>query len=257
MKLRILYENLNMVAIDKPARFHSHSPEDCTIRISNHINCLKILRRQLDTYLYPAHRLDVATSGILLFAKNKEMASHLCHQFEHQLIQKYYLGVVRGSLPTRGLWEDPLKTEKGFTPAKTYFETLQTIELPIPNKRYQTTRLSLLHLKPITGKYHQIRRHSARAAHPIIGDSSHGDTKLNGSLKDQLKINQLMLRCSKIILKDPFTQESIQIKALHNGTWHKIFNLFNICPTYFFTTPDIKQDPHYHMGLFQNPLSII
>src|SRR4051812_35609183 len=99
MKFRILFQDEHFIAIEKPAGFHVHPPEDSTHRISNSHNCLRILRTQIDTYLYPVHRLDRATSGVLLFALQPESARKLSAMFSQREMKKKYFAVIRGWVP--------------------------------------------------------------------------------------------------------------------------------------------------------------
>ena len=90
-KLRVLFEDESFVAIDKPAGFSVHTPENPMVRISRHTNCLFLLRDQTGKYLYPVHRLDRATSGIVLYAFTKEAAA-LSKQFTEKTVKKNIRG---------------------------------------------------------------------------------------------------------------------------------------------------------------------
>src|SRR6185437_1970219 len=90
MQFRILYQDERLVAIEKPAGFHVHPPEDSRHRISSRVNCLHLLRKQIDRYLYPVHRIDGATSGTLIFALDSESARNIQEQFKSRIVSKVY-----------------------------------------------------------------------------------------------------------------------------------------------------------------------
>lgn len=236
MPLRILYQDDHYVAIDKPAGFQVHPPEDPTHTISNSINCLYLLRNQLKQYLYPVHRLDRATSGVLLFALKSESASALCRLFQDQKIQKVYYAVARGWTQAEGQIEHSL-SPKGTHHCNTtqlfsvtYYQRLEKLSLPIAIHKYSTSRFSLVRVIPRTGKKHQIRKHFSSSAHPLIGDTIYGDGKQNRIFRDHFGISNLLLKAYSIRFTHPFTHQSIKITSRWNKPWHQIFELFKICP---------------------------
>ena len=111
LSFRILYQDPHWVAIEKPAGFHVHPPEDSTHRIPAGLNCVQVLRKQLNTYLYPVHRLDRATSGVLIFALSSESARSLSQQFRDRSVRKVYYCVVRGWVEDGGVIDSPLRSE--------------------------------------------------------------------------------------------------------------------------------------------------
>ncbi|MEO5970933.1 MAG: pseudouridine synthase, partial [Bdellovibrionia bacterium] len=165
MSLRILYQDLSLVVVDKPAGFHVHPPEDMRHKIPNGINCLHLLSRQINTYLYPVHRLDRATSGVLVFALKPEVATALSKLFSERTIEKTYFTVVRGWVePGASTINYPLKEfnnsgEAVFRESVTHYEAIAWVELPTPVGKYSTARYSLVRVSPETGRMHQIRRH--------------------------------------------------------------------------------------------------
>src|SRR6478609_899000 len=120
MAFRILYQDQYLVAIDKPSGFHVHPPEDTAHRVSRNVNCLFLLRKQLDTYLYPVHRLDRATSGVLVFALQSDTARELARNFKQQEMKKTYFCVTRGWTPEQGTINQSLQAD---TEAKTPLES--------------------------------------------------------------------------------------------------------------------------------------
>jgi tRNA pseudouridine65 synthase len=226
MKLRVLYEDSNLIAIDKPARIHSCAPEDPRFsRIPKSQDAMKLLRDQLNTWVYPLHRLDRATSGVLLFAKNQAAAREYQALFTEGLLSKQYSCVVRGWSEAQGEITQELENGK---PASTKYETLARVELPFPNKRHSSSRFSFLRVTLDSGRRHQIRKHLRGISHPVIGDREHGDPVQNQIFEKDLGLPGLWLRaCS---LQTDGRLGSFQIRTRFPGNWHRVFDLFGICP---------------------------
>jgi tRNA pseudouridine65 synthase len=230
MQLRILYQDERIVAVDKPSGFHVHPPEDERHRIARGSNCLFLLRRQIGSYLYPVHRLDGATSGVLLFALDGEAAAALQQQFQNREITKIYFAMVRGWTDAEGRIESPLSGAESVT----HFTRIATTELPVAVGRYPSTRYSLVHVRPETGRMHQIRRHFEHLRHPLIGDSTYGDGPHNRFFKERIPGSSLFLKAHSIAFTHPSTRKMIRLKAPWNHVWHQAFEMFGVCP---FTPP--------------------
>ncbi|MEM6344483.1 MAG: pseudouridine synthase [Bacteroidota bacterium] len=197
----VLYEDERLIAINKPSGILVHRT-----RISeDKIFVLQLLRDQIGQKVFPVHRLDRATSGILLFAKDSETASWLGRQFQDQQLDKTYLAVVRGYLPLRGTIDYALTNRSPQEPQKaiTHYQRLQQCELPVAIGRYDTARYSLIQAKPETGRFHQIRRHFSHLRHPIIGDKKHGDVKHNNYWRDHWEIARLLLHAQSLSFFHP------------------------------------------------------
>ena len=182
--LEILYQDDVLVAVNKPAGMLVHRSW-----LDRHETqfVMQTLRDQIGQLVYPIHRLDRPTSGVLLFALNSEIANLLCQQFQQKQTEKQYLAVVRGYVTGHGKIDYPLKIQldkiadkfsqqdKAPQSAVTFYEGLQTVEMPYGVGRYATSRYSLVRLVPKTGHKHQLRRHMKHIFHPILGDTQYGD----------------------------------------------------------------------------------
>lgn len=229
MNFSIVYQDDRVVVMDKPSGFHVHPPENCPEKVPRNKIVLHQLRDQIGHWVYPVHRLDVATSGLLMFALDSEAAGLLCRQFQKQEIKKTYWAVVRGYMPDQGLIDRPLELDSTgeLVPCLTDYETLKKIELPFSvGKKYQSSRYSWLKVSPRTGRFHQIRRHMNRIAHPVIGDTDHGDSHHNRFFREDLNISGLCLRAQEIETEWPWTPGSIRITAAVPGKWLKISQVF-------------------------------
>jgi tRNA pseudouridine65 synthase len=228
MKFRILFQDSHLVVVDKPAGIHVHPPEDQRERISKSSNGLAILRNQLNQYIYPVHRLDRATSGVLIYALSSEASRNLQLQFQNHEIQKNYLALARGTLTHSHTIDRPLQPSE---PAITRIDPLWTGDLPFSiRKEFTHTRFSWILARPTTGRFHQIRRHLAFESHPLLGDSMHGDTKLNRAFREYTGMKTLTLKAYQIGFRHPFTHEWLSLQSKWGKDWLKLFDLFQFCP---------------------------
>jgi len=207
----ILFEDESLIAINKPTGILVHRT-----RISeDKIFVLQLLRKQINQRVYPIHRLDRATSGVLIFGKNKEGASLLSEQFRAKKVEKQYLGIVRGYVEEEGTIDYPLAKEK-WLPKKeaiSHYRKLNQTEIQEPIGRYQTARYSLVEVRLETGRRHQIRRHFSHLRHPIIGDKKHGDVKHNSYWRDNFDISRMLLHAQHLQFNHPKTGKNHLIYA--------------------------------------------
>lgn len=214
--LPIIYQDEWLIAINKPASLLVHRS-----MIDKHEKyfAMQMLRDQIGQYVYPVHRLDKPTSGVLLFALNTEIAQALGKQFTDGSIKKSYHAIVRGFCDAQGCIDYVLKEEldkitdkkaqqnKAAQPAITDYQCLAKVELSYPVGRYLTARYSLLHIVPKTGRKHQIRHHMKHVFHPIIGDTTHGDGKHNRLFRSILNSHQLLLAATGLSFIHPVRQK--------------------------------------------------
>ncbi|WP_309496714.1 tRNA pseudouridine(65) synthase TruC [Sulfurovum sp.] len=234
--LEILYKDDYLVAINKPSGLLVHkSPIDKReTRFA-----LQEVRNQIGQYVYPIHRLDKPTSGVLLFALSKEVAQVMSNAFRANEVKKEYLAIVRGYTEVGATIDYPLKQmldtkeEKrlGITKeeqdAQTSYERLGTIELPFPVSRYPVARYSLVRLKPLTGRKHQLRRHMKHIFHPIIGDTKHGRGEHNKLFREKFDMHRLLLHAHMIYFVHPVSKETIEIQAPFDNVFIKLFKNFS------------------------------
>lgn len=214
MPLDILFEDEYLVIIDKPAGLLVHRTR---LAFGEEENALSQLRDQIDSWVSPVHRLDRATSGSLLFAKNSEILPLLKAQFMDRSVEKTYLTIVRG-IPAEkeNLIDHPLTSERSgkLQEAQTRYKVIGESEIPFNSTgRYPTSRYSFLKLDLMTGRTHQIRRHLAHIRHYIIGDRSHGDNKQNIFFQKQFGLENLLLHAFELKFIHPVTQREIRLQA--------------------------------------------
>lgn len=207
----ILYEDQDVVAINKPPGLLVHR----TGISEDRVFVLQLLRNQLRQRIWPIHRLDRGTSGVLLFGKTQEAAAAVSALWRDHAVDKEYLAIVRGHLCDEDSIDYPLLSEKGeMQEALTHFRTLDRSVYPVPiGLRYPTARYSLLALRPTTGRMHQLRRHLAHLRHPIIGDKRHGDCKHNRYFTDTLALPRMLLHAQQLSLPLPGQSAPVSITA--------------------------------------------
>ncbi len=210
--LSIIYQDEYIVAINKPNGLLVHRTR---IAEENKTFALQLIRDQIGKRVYPLHRLDRPTSGVLLFGLSKEAAQKLMPVFEDRGVAKTYLAIVRGYVEEAEEIEYALKEEKYKEPqyALTHYTRLATVELTIPVGRYQTARYSLVEARPVTGRMHQIRKHFAHICHYIIGDKKHGDWRHNQLFAREFNTPYLLLHAYSVEFIHPFTEKLIRIEA--------------------------------------------
>ena len=226
MSLEILYEDESIVAINKP---HGLLVHRSSIARDTSEFALQLLRDQLGKTVYPAHRLDRKTGGVLLFSLNKETDQYLQKSFQEHQIDKKYLAVLRGFAPEEGVIDYPLKKENGtLQDAQTSFRLLAKSELDIPFGKFPTSRYSLVEANPLTGRMHQLRRHFAHIFYPIIGDRPHGCNKQNKFWKENYQMDTMLLHASEVTFKHPLSGETIHVTAPVQSDFQKVLGILNI-----------------------------
>jgi tRNA pseudouridine65 synthase len=229
LRISIKKENPSWVVVDKPSKFHTHPPEDKTLRINPRFNALGILERQLGQALYPMHRLDRAASGLLLYSRDRARNSDLQKQFTDGDVNKTYFVIARGELREPAVFDEPLKRESGdLASAVTRATPCFAFTLPIAHPRGGERRFTAVKVEIDTGRFHQIRRHFAQAGLPLIGDSRHGDKKLNREVAALTGCNTLFLRCMYLEFKDG--EETVKVHARWSKEWHRMFEHAGACP---------------------------
>jgi tRNA pseudouridine65 synthase len=184
------------------------------------------LRNQIGQFVYPCHRIDRKTSGVLLFALDSEVNALMHKQFAEGRVKKKYLAIVRGYTDDSGWIDYPLTNEKGKAQeALTGYRTLKRAELDISSGNFKTSRYSLVEAYPQTGRLHQIRKHFAHILHPIIGDRPHGCNKQNKLFKDRFEMTSMMLHAAEIVFNHPVTKKEVTIQAGIHSEFSRMLKL--------------------------------
>ncbi|WP_448564429.1 tRNA pseudouridine(65) synthase TruC [Thalassotalea ganghwensis] len=230
--LTILYQDEYLVAVDKPSGLFVHR----SFMDKDEIYfALQLVRDKIGRYVYPLHRLDRPTSGVLLFALTEDIARLMGQAFTDKTIDKTYYAITRGHLLNHGRVDHPLKEkldklgdkfvsqDKAAQSAVTDYQPIALATLPVAVGRYPSVRYSLVKLKPQTGRRHQLRRHLSHLKYPIIGDINYGDNKQNPFFAEYFGIKRLMLHAKQLSFTHPMTNNSVIIDAPFDKSWNDIF----------------------------------
>lgn len=227
MFLDVIFEDDYIICVNKPNNvivhhsFHSRN-------VSEELSLLQIIENQINLKTYPIHRLDRKTSGIILLAKKKEYVSDFQKLFTENSIEKIYFGLVRGFSPAAISIDSPVKGKdaKVYKNALTHLKTICNYELNIPVKPYNTSRYSLVDLRPKTGRMHQLRIHLNKISHPLIGDPKYGDKNHNIMFEHNFNLKNLFLHAGILEFTHPKTSIKMSLKALFTDDWVSLFSEF-------------------------------
>ncbi|MFM7024507.1 MAG: pseudouridine synthase [Limnohabitans sp.] len=223
--LEILYLDDYLAIVNKPAGWLVHrTPLDK----GESRFVLQALRDQIGQPVWPVHRLDKGTSGVLVFALSAEVARAMGDAFEsgHGL-HKTYRAIVRGwpadeqfiDHPLKRMPDDMRSQREAIQSAQTRLQTLGRGELPIPQGAFASLRWAEVKLQPLTGRRHQLRRHMKHIAHPILGDATHGKGPLNRAVAAHLGVSRLWLHALVLQLQHPVSGEPLLLQAVPGQEW--------------------------------------
>lgn len=241
--LPVLYEDHALIIVHKPPGIHVHPS-----RLSpGETSCLSLLQKTHRGPLYPAHRLDRATAGVLVFTRTTDWAAAAGKDLAAGRWKKTYRLVVRGWPPKTGTFTNPLLSRDGkkSVSAETRFERIQAFQVPVQVDRYPQERYSLVCAQPVTGRRHQLRQHFRKASHPLIGDVKYGHGRHNAHFRSAAMSEGLLLWASSLEIPHPEDRSALEIDASR------------LCPLHFqkalnylepFRCPDPEQEENPHNG---------
>lgn len=244
--LEIIYQDDYFVAVNKPAGMLVHRSW-----LDKHETrfVMQTLRDQIGRHVFPLHRLDRPTSGVLIFALSSEIAARAMPMFAAHEMEKTYHAIVRGWIEEADVLDYPLKEEldkiadkfaredKEAQPAVTAYRPVASVEVPYSTGRFPTSRYALVEMQPTTGRKHQLRRHMHHLSHPIIGDTTHGDGKHNRLFREHYNAHRLMLHATELKFTHPYTGEPLVLTAPMDSVWRNLFECFDWQPVTAFSPP--------------------
>lgn len=204
MDIEILYRDEYLFAVNKPSGLLVHrgwAKDKVTL-----VDLVKEMSGE--QVVYPIHRIDRQTSGVVMFAANSESAAKFGEQLEEGTLSKYYVALVRGVISQEGIIDHPIpRKENGRrVPAITEFVKLQSAQT-------EPRHVSLVLAKPLTGRLHQVRRHFKHLSHPIIGDANYGKGPINREMRDRYGLERLALHAIGVAFMHPYTGKPLRIDA--------------------------------------------
>jgi tRNA pseudouridine65 synthase len=202
--LRIIFQDEALLVLDKPSGLLVHRGWGRD-RVTLLDQVLIYLGAET---VHPIHRLDRATSGVILFALDPESARTLNDSFDAKRVSKRYLALVRGRAPEGGLIDHPIQRRENGprVPAQTAFRTLHAVAS-------EPRHTSLVEAAPLTGRAHQVRRHLKHINCPLIGDTNYGESKLNHAFADNYGLKRLALHSLSLRLQHPITGADLNFTA--------------------------------------------
>jgi len=229
-----LYRDEQLLVVHKPAGLLVHrSPID---RHETEFALQYARALNGGRHVYPVHRLDRPTSGVLVFARDPESARLLGLAMMAGEVSKTYLAMVRGWPPDEGEIDHPLREEpedrrlKGqeqpVREARTRYRTLSTTEIPVAIEKYPSSRYAMVELFPETGRKHQLRRHMKHISHPIIGDANHGRGRHNRYFAERFGESRLMLAATRMAFDHPVTGNRVVVEAPLEENFLRVTSIF-------------------------------
>jgi len=198
--IEVLYADDDLAIVAKPSGLLVHrggmAREDDVAMVR--------ARRALGRHVYTVHRLDRATSGALLLALSSEIAALLSRSFELGAIEKTYIALVRGVAPVERVVDYPVPKDEGGERVPAVTELRRVWEGP---------HCSLVAARPLTGRFHQIRRHLKHLHHPIVGDTNYGDGATNRHFRAELGLTRLALHAVRLRFTHPRTGVALDVHA--------------------------------------------
>ena len=221
--LEIIYEDLDLLVINKPAHLvvhpaHGHLTGTLIEQVAAHCG---FVPEEFGDNIRPGliHRLDQDTSGALVIAKNTLSQNHLARNLAERKFHKKYLALVVGRpKPLEGLIDAPLgrahndrrkvviSMDEGSKPAQTKYKVLESAP-------FEGTLISLVEIELLTGRTHQIRAHFVGIQHPVLGDTKYGNTHLNELAKEKLGLDRQALHAWKLGFPHPENDKMLNLVA--------------------------------------------
>jgi len=195
LPINILFQSRELLVVDKPVgiSIHNHDSDE---------NLISLLGQQFPNLkLFPVHRLDKETSGVQIFALDEKAAAQVASIFQNRQLQKKYIGVLRGQLKDdEGTWKQSLtdKAEGRKNPAGMAKDRVDC------ETKYKVLKknsfFTLCEFDLITGRQHQIRKHTALCNHPLVGDPRYSDPKYNQKIFKIYSTERMFLHCERLEL---------------------------------------------------------
>lgn len=228
--LPLIHADAWLLAIHKPAGLLVHRT---ALDAQADDDVVTRLQAALGAPVWPVHRLDKGTSGVLLLARDVATARALGALFAAGSLDKRYLALVRGWPADDGQTDAPLardpelpSTGQPQLAACTRWQVQRRLLLPLrTHPQHADTRLALLDVQPLSGRRHQIRRHFKALGHPLVGDATHGKGPLNRSVAAHLGVARLWLHAQALTIHHPATGALLRLQAAPGPQWQCLLDL--------------------------------
>ena len=207
---RVLYQDRDIIVLHKPAGFTVYR-EDAAIP-----DAKSWVERKLGGKIFPVHRIDRGTCGLLVFARTPKAADALKLDFLKRRVKKTYWAIVVGATPLTGSIDQPLKDRDGKAlPAMTRYQRLeQWVE--------ESREFSLVKADPKSGRLHQIRRHLDGIGHPILGDEKYGDAAANREAQKKWGVKRALLSAVEISFQHPGSYRPVTYRTQPDPDFERV-----------------------------------
>ncbi len=222
--IEIIYQDAFLLVVNKPSNLIVHHSRYA--RNIEETSLVDLVKEAGFPDATPVHRLDRKTSGLILFAKEKQFVATFQTLFTEQKIEKKYHALLRGWTEQAGIINSPVKNDRGnYKDAITEFKTLKHFEKEFEIPPYAIQRYSLVEFSPKTGRMHQLRIHANKIAHPIINDPKYGNRHHNHYFQEQLNIQELFLHAAELVFLHPFLNTEIRLTSNIPNFWDIFLNI--------------------------------
>lgn len=218
--MKVLVQTKEYVAVHKPSGLATYSDDRRVL------GARELLEKQIKRKVFPVHRIDKDTCGVLVFAFTPAMAKNLTALFRTRVVKKQYLAIVHGSAPERGVIDQPLERhkEKGvMDPSVTEFTRMGIVELELEGEERS---YSLVRCEPKTGRYHQLRRHLRMIGHPIVGDPEHGNAWDNRVFEAKFGVKRTLLSAVHLAFPDRAAQKMVRLHSKPDPDFLRVSKAF-------------------------------
>lgn len=221
-EMQIIYQDDCFIIVNKPVELPVHKNDFMPVDAPY---LTKEVGKITGKSVFPVHRLDSKTSGLIVLAFSREIAAVLAKQFEQRKVKKSYALICKG-VPGEGQFDKPvvIKKKKKRQSALTQFKTIRSVSTRISYKTTKDVDLSLVMAYPETGRWHQIRQHFAFERNDILGDTQHGDWTLNKIMTQYTGVKRLLLHAFSITFSHPETGDRVTYEAPFPNDFDKVMN---------------------------------
>ncbi len=234
-RLKILHRDRDLIIIHKPSGMQTYRDS----KADKELSAYDVLKKQFaEASIYPVHRLDRGTCGLLVFALKPDVANLMQKMFREERVKKLYWALVWGDPPKRGEWRSSLTSKEGGTQrALTKFRTIGRFEtqgMPVARANADEEEeggaepetlpgraFSWIECEPKTGRFHQIRKHASEAGFPLVGDPEYSTPELKEASKE-FRMNRIALSAVRIEFMHPTYRKPVLIETYPETTYGKI-----------------------------------
>lgn len=208
-ELSVLYRDDALLVVDKPAGAIVHRGW-----ANDRVTLMDLARQRAGCWVYPAHRLDRGTSGVLVFGLSPAAAHAVERAFAEERVHKRYLALVRGMAPETITIDHPIAKEEGKPKLRSITHVARLGHAEVENDETGVARrYSWLEARPVTGRPHQIRRHLKHISHPIVGDVRYGKAEHNRLFRRRFGLERMVLHAAELSLPHPSDGRRVSVIA--------------------------------------------